>query len=60
MTCGVFCDSGHVFASSLGPVFGKSGQFEDRMKMMSGEVLGKRPSIQMIKYFFRKTLNIFY
>ena len=39
------CDSGHVFAHSVGPVFGKSGQFEDRMEIMSGEVVDKRPLI---------------
>lgn len=48
MPAGVFYDPGYVFAHSLGPVFGKAGQFEDRMKVRGGEVRGKRSPIQMI------------
>ena len=48
----VFCDPGHVCTFS-GP------QFEGRMKTMSREVLGKRLLILMIKYFRRKSLNIY-
>lgn len=50
---------GHVLVHSLSPAFGISGQFVDRMKMMSGELLVKRLLVHMIKYFPRKALNIF-
>lgn len=48
----VFCDPGHVCTFS-GP------QFEGRKKTMNGEVLRKRLLILRIKYFPRKSLNIY-